>query len=93
LAEVRHVAIKNQARIRFRCENGTECVITEHGIAQLPGLNAVSDINLQRELESAKEFTLEPLLPESRPERLRREDLERMVSAGKGATPVHDPDE
>ncbi len=42
LADLRKLSIKKQVRIRFRFRNGMECVINEHGIAQVPALNSDS---------------------------------------------------
>ncbi len=54
------LSIKQQYRIRFVLPNGMECVITEHGIAQVPALKSVPDFNLEQELASVGEFLLEP---------------------------------
>jgi len=60
LADLRKLSIKQQARVRFQLRNGMECVVTEHGIAQVAGLRAIPDFNLEEELAAAREFLLEP---------------------------------
>jgi hypothetical protein len=59
LADLRRAAVRNNARIRFRSPHGVECVVTERGLAQVPGLRGVPAFNLEQELESAGEFTME----------------------------------
>jgi hypothetical protein len=61
LTDLRRLSIKQQTRIHFRLQNGMECVITEHGIAQVPALRSVPNFNLEGELASARQFVLEPL--------------------------------
>jgi hypothetical protein len=61
LADLRKIAIRRQTRIRFRLRNGQECVITEHGVAQVAGLKGVPDFNLEEELALAASFLLEPV--------------------------------
>ena len=36
--------------IRFVMRNGMECVVTQHGIAQVPALKGIPDFNIEREL-------------------------------------------
>ncbi len=64
-----------------------ECVITEHGIAQVPALGGIPDFNLEEELAGAGEFLLEPAAPHAKGERkaaaprmVGREELSGMVS-------------
>ncbi|HUK15424.1 MAG TPA: hypothetical protein VLW65_03385 [Bryobacteraceae bacterium] len=92
LADLRRLSIRRQTRIRFPIRNGMECVITEHGIAQVPGLRVVPDFNLEQELAVASAFVLEPVAaPSSR--QVGREQLDAMVaSAGPGAAPEHEED-
>ena len=59
LADLRKLSIRQQYRIHFRLRNGMECVVTEHGIASVPGLKHVPDFNLEDELAQAGEFVLE----------------------------------
>jgi hypothetical protein len=60
LADLRRLSIKQKTRICFPLPDGLECVITEHGIAQVPGLRAIPRFNLENELAAAREFRLEP---------------------------------
>jgi hypothetical protein len=59
LADLRKLSIRKNLRIRFRLSNGLECVITEHGIAQVPELRRVPEFNLEQELRSVDDFVLE----------------------------------
>jgi hypothetical protein len=100
LADLRKLAIRKQLIIHFRLQNGLECVVTEHGMAKVPGLKSVPDFNLERELESARDFLLEPVVPPDQknpknPPKLRnatREELEAMMGSppAGAATGEHD---
>jgi len=99
LADVRRFTIRKQSQIRFRLRNGMECVVTEHGMAQVPALKAVPDFNLEEELGQASEFLLESAVaPDKKspvkPQSLKREELARLVASGPGAaaSPEHDED-
>ena len=59
LADLRKLSVKQKTRIRFTLTGGLECVITEHGLAQVPGLNKAPSFNLETELASAREFRFE----------------------------------
>lgn len=60
LGDLRKLSIKQKTRIRFAVTGGLECVITEHGIAQVPGLHGAPAFNLENELATAREFRFEP---------------------------------
>jgi hypothetical protein len=60
LAELRKLSIRKQLKIHFRLRNGMECIVSEHGIAQVPALKGIPDFNLEEELAAAGEFLLEP---------------------------------
>ncbi len=60
LADLRKLSIKQKTRIHFAMAGGLECVITEHGIAQVPALHGIPAFNLESELASAREFRFEP---------------------------------
>jgi hypothetical protein len=100
LADLRKLAIRRQTRIRFRLRNGQECVITEHGVAQVPALKGVPDFNLEDELASASTFQLDPVIPirkghpaASNGASVAREELSAMASGGPAAeSPVHEDD-
>jgi len=94
LADLRKLSIKQQLKIHFRLHNGMECVISEHGIAHVPGLQAAPDFNLEQELESAAEFLLEPSAAPDRKNPARPRKLDRAaVAAMTSAAPVHDDHE
>jgi len=96
LADLRKLSIKKQLRIRFRLQNGMECVITEHGIAQVPELKGIPDFNLEQELVSAGQFLLEPAVVTDRKSPIKtrsvgREELLQLTASGPaGAHDEHD---
>jgi hypothetical protein len=98
LADLRKLSIKKQYRIRFVLSNGMECVITQHGIAEVPALDRAPAFNLEEELRSVKEFLLEPAaisgkknVPESRP--VGREELAALTNAAASPSAAHDDHE
>ena len=99
LADLRRLSIRSQARIHFKLRNGMECVVTEHGIAQVPSWKGIPDFNLEEELAGAGEFLLEPAAPEKKsakmqpkPQSLTRAELAaKMAVLVSGRTvPEHD---
>jgi len=85
LGDLRKFAIRQQTRIRFPLANGLECVVNEHGIAQVPELKRIPDFNLEQELAAAQEFQLDapaadPKLP-VRSRTLRRVELAALTDA------------
>jgi hypothetical protein len=98
LAELRKLSIRRQSRIRFRIRDGMECVISEHGIAQVPGLNRVPDFNLEEELAAAGEFHLEAVAGDGRknsprPQILSRDQLAALASGSTAAAAVEHEEE
>lgn len=98
LADLRKLSIKKQYRIRFVLANGMECVVNQHGIAQVPALKGIPDFNLEQELSSVGEFLLEPAVvsdkknaPKSRT--VGREELAAMTGASGAAAHGHDEHE
>ena len=98
LADLKKLSIKQQYRIRFVLPSGMECVITQHGIAQVPALKSVPDFNLEQDLASVGEFLLEPAVvsdkknaPKSRT--VGREELAAMTNAGGVVAHAHDDHE
>jgi hypothetical protein len=91
LADLRRLAVREQADVHFRLSNGMECVVTRQGVAQVPGLRSRPDFNLEEELARAAEFLLEPKAAPSR--RLARPELEAIASASPAAAASHDHDE
>jgi hypothetical protein len=93
LADLRKLSIKRQYRIRFVLPNGMECVITQHGIAQVPALKSAPDFNIEQDLASVGEFLLEPTGATDRKHPLQsksvtRDELAALV--GSAGAPVHD---
>jgi hypothetical protein len=93
LADLRKLSIRKQLRIRFRLQNGMECVVTEHGIAQVPELKGIPDFNLEQELVSAGSFLLEPVVTGGKGDKkdspkarsVGREELAQMTASGPAA--------
>ncbi len=103
LADLRKLAIRRQTRIHFRLRNGMECVISEHGVAEVPSLKGVPDFNLEDELAAASSFVLDPVMVSkkqaagakgaSTSTSLGREELAGMASGGSAAeAPGHEDD-
>ena len=97
LADLRRLSIRNQTRIRFPLRNGMECVITEQGLAQVPGLKGIPSFNLEEELGAAGTFVLEPVITEKKkapqPRSVRREELSALAAgaqAGSASTDHED---
>ncbi len=60
LSDARRIAVTRQLRIRFALGRGFECVITERGVAEIPGLTAGPEFNIDDEFARAAQFTVEP---------------------------------
>ena len=91
LADLRKLSIKQKTRIHFSLAGGLECVITEHGIAQIPGLRGVPEFDLESELAAAREFRFEPADAADRkrpaPTRsLPREEVARLLGQASATT-------
>lgn len=97
LVDLRKLAIKRQQKIRFHLRNGMECVMSEVGVAQVPGLNGVPDFNLEQELEAASAFVVEPLETGQKnppkPRTLTREEMMALVSDAPAAAHHDDHDD
>jgi hypothetical protein len=98
LTDLRKLTVKKRLRIHFHLQNGLECIIDEHGLAQIPALNKVPDFNLEQELVSVSEFVLE--MPRetdkkgvARRETLAREQMAAMTSAQAGGATAADHEE
>ena len=94
LADLRKLAIRKQFRIRFSLQNGLECVINEHGMAQVPELKSVPQFSLEEEVKSAASFILEPVVPANqknppKPRPVDREELAALATASPSATAPH----
>ena len=99
LADLRKLSIKKNLRIRFVLPNGLECVVTQHGIAQLPALKGTPDFNIEQELVSVREFLLEPAVIQdkktaAKSRSVTREELESLTNApAAAAVAAHDEHE
>jgi hypothetical protein len=86
LADLRKLSIRKQLKIRFQLANGMECVVTEHGVAQVPALRRAPDFNIEQELAAVSQFTLEPakVAPKTaaKPNSVTREELAALLSTG-----------
>ncbi len=98
LADLRKLTVKKHLRIHFHLQNGLECIIDEHGLAQIPALNKVPDFNLEQELVSVSEFVLE--MPKetdkkgvARRQTLAREQMSAMTNAPAGGAAAVDHDD
>lgn len=95
LADLRKVTVKKRLRIRFPLSNGMECVVNEHGIAQVPALRAVPAFNLEEELVGVQAFVVEPAdaggkdngKPKARS--YTRDEMTALATAGAGAEAAH----
>ena len=96
LADLRRMAIRRQTRIHFPLRNGLECIITEHGVAQVEALKSVPDFNLEEELASAARFLLDPIATGKKnppkPQSIGREELAGMTSSPAVESAAHDDD-
>ena len=85
LADLRRIAIKSSTRIRFPLSNGMECIVSEHGVAQVPAMRAAGGFNLEDELTRAAQFTLENAAPgeknKARKQTLTREQMAAMLGS------------
>jgi hypothetical protein len=95
LADLRKLAVKKTARVRFVLPNGMECAVDEHGIARVPALQKQPDFDLERELAHIAEFLVEwraELDKKGMPKRrtLTRAEMETMTKADAGAAAVHE---
>lgn len=98
LSDLRKLSVKKRLRIRFSLSNGMECVLNEHGIAQVPALRAVPTFNLEDELVDVQEFLLEPAgdgekdKNKSKPRRYSRDEMAALAT-GAPAEAGHDDHE
>ena len=94
LADLRKLSIRKHLKIRFRLSNGMECVITEHGLAQIPALKHAPDFNVEHELSSVSEFVLEPEGAAKKPpvpsRNVDRQELTSMIGVSPAAAAEHE---
>lgn len=92
LTDLRRLTIRKRLRIRCQLPNGMECVIDEHGLAQIPSLKSIPDFSIQESIEGVERFRIESLTGE-KPRDARREDLVKLVASiapGAAASADHD---
>lgn len=96
LSDLRKVTVKKHLRIRFSLSNGMECVINEHGIAQVPALRAVPCFNLEQELGGVQAFVVETAdavenaKSKAKPRTYSRHEMNSLATAGAGTEAAHD---
>jgi len=94
LADLRKLSIRKQLKIRFQLPNGLECVVTEHGVAQVPALRRVPDFNLEQELAHVSQFVLEPVRVDSKthpkPATVSLAELTGMLAPAGASAPDHE---
>jgi hypothetical protein len=98
LSEIRRLAIRKQVRVHFSLANGTECLITEGGLAQVPLLKQVPDFNLEDQLAQVASFCVETVggAKLEKPQVTSRDQLEKMIAAmnpANAGAAAHDHDE
>ena len=59
LAELRKLAVKKTARIRFVLPNGMEAHVDEHGVLRIPALQKAPDFDVEAGLSHTQEFLVE----------------------------------
>jgi hypothetical protein len=96
LSDLRKVTVKKHLRIRFAISNGMECIVNEHGIAQVPALRAVPAFNLEDELVRVQTFVVEAAGGRDKDKdktairSYTREQMAALAQAGAAAGPAHD---
>jgi hypothetical protein len=94
LADLRKLSIRKNLKIRFQLSNGMECVVTEHGVAQIPTLAHTPNFNVEQELASVSQFMLEPAVAVKKataaPRTVDVEELSAMLGASPAAGPEHE---
>jgi hypothetical protein len=97
LSELRRLAIRKQVRVHFSLANGTECLITEGGLAQVPSLKHSPDFNLEEQLTQVSSFRVETVNSAKldKPQVTSRDQLEKMIAAMSpaNAAAAHDHDD
>jgi len=93
LSDLRRIAIRQQARLRFPLPGGMECLINEHGIAKVPGLKGKPAFDIEGELVQAQQFQWEPVASPSASRVLSRDELRKMTAGSPDAGAAQDHDE
>ncbi|HWB98319.1 MAG TPA: hypothetical protein VG672_16515 [Bryobacteraceae bacterium] len=95
LADLRRATIRKNLRIRFELPNGLECIVNEHGVAQIPTLRSAPDFNLEEQLSQVHQFTVETVAAgEKNKSRLQQMNEAQVaaLAAAPGADPGHHED-
>ena len=96
LSDLRKFTVKKHLRIRFPLSNGMECIVNEHGIAQVPALRAVPSFSLEDELVGVQAFVVESVdvgekdKSKPKPRSYTRDEITALTAAGAGAAAAHD---
>jgi len=91
LQDLRRYAIRRRTRIHFTLEQAGECVVSEHGLLQIPSLQGVPGFTIDSSLASVSQFTLAPPEESGRRQKVSREELESMLGeAPKAAAEDHE---
>jgi len=99
LSDLRKITVKKNLRVRFALSNGMECVLNEHGVAQVPGLRAVPSFNLEDELAGVQQFLVEPAgagekdKTKLKPRSYTRDEMTALATAAPGGEAGHDEHE
>ena len=95
LSDLRKVTVKKHLRIRFPLSNQMECIVNEHGIAQVPALRAVPGFNLEQELANVQAFLVEAVESGEKKNKpnsstYTRDQMAALVTAGGNSGAAHD---
>ncbi|MGA2131703.1 MAG: hypothetical protein ABSH50_05250 [Bryobacteraceae bacterium] len=96
LSDLRRVTVKKRLRIRFALSNGMECIVNEHGVAQVPALRAVPAFNLEEELAITQRFVVEAAAAgekdrrQTKPRSCTRDEMLALATDGAGGEPGHE---
>ena len=97
LSDVRKLAVRQQLRVRFRLSDGTDCVVMEDGIARMPGIKDVPQLDLETEFAAATQLQLENVAVNSKtlvaPRTVSRAELEKLAMSHPSAAVTDDHDE
>lgn len=84
LLDLRRYAIRRRVRVGFSSPGAGECIVSEHGLLQIPSLAGVPGFQFDSSLAGVERFVLTPVEESGRPQTISRRHLETLVSAGAG---------
>lgn len=90
LTQARRLAVTKKLRIEFATTQGHQCIIDEHGVARVPGLQSAPEFSLTTEFATASEFTL---VEGAQRRKVTATQLAELSGAQKPAADHHDDDE